>query len=336
MCPRCPPFSLELRSSQRSLVPATRSPAENGKAEQEGNANKGRKRPATRALSLPTRKKKEEKDDDDVDSTPATKRRKPKPPPARKGVNVRKKTPATKRRKPKPPPARKVGNVRKKAAVTKCSVTKCYFGCHLKNSKDRRFLYRIPENANVPTNVRKGQRCCQTCYRYWRFLHEPCVFAGHSEYKCRARGSTTARGDKPVPELDHVPKDVRGKRCCDTCYKYWRFLHEPCVFAGHSKYKFHPEGSTARARYKAPTLDDDPDNLSGQRCCQTCYRICKDIQSNELCIPCWGNGRQSGGGHIVHGKDGMKVYMCNTCAARTQNARFRRRKGIQKRKIQGY
>jgi len=175
MCPTCPPFSLGVRSSRRSLVPATRPPAENGKAEQEEDANKGKKRPATRALSLKKKEEEEEEeddddddDDDDVDYSPDTKRRKPKTPPARKGGNVRKKAPDTIRRKPKTPPARKVGNVRKKAPDKKC------------------------------------------------------VFAGHGKYKCRARGTTTARGTRTVPTLDHVPEDVRKQRCCVPCYRYWK------------------------------------------------------------------------------------------------------------------
>ena len=202
MCPTCPPFSLGVRSSRRSLVPATRPPAENGKAEQEEDANKGKKRPATRALSLKKKEEEEEEDDDDDDDDVDS-------------------SPDTKRRKPKTPPARKVGNVRKKAPDKKCVFAgHGTYKCRARTTTARA-TRTVPALDHVPEDVRK-QRCCKTCYTYWRYLHEPCVFARHGTYKCRARGTTTARATQRVPALDHVPDNISGQRCCVPCYNYWK------------------------------------------------------------------------------------------------------------------
>ena len=181
MCPTCAVFArgpFEPTVVGSSDAP----PAENGKAEQEEDANKG-KNPATRALSLKKKEEEEEDDDDDdddddVDYSPDTKRRKPKTPPARKGGNVRKKAPDTIRRKPKTPPAESSRN----------------------------------EEEGSGAKAR---------------------LAGHGKYKCRKyeAPATTARGTRTVPTPDHVPEDVRKQRCCVTCYRYWRFLHEPRALA---------------------------------------------------------------------------------------------------------
>ena len=248
---------------------------------------------------------------------------------------MRKKAPDTIRRKPKTPPARKVGNVRKKAPDKKCVFAgHGTYKCRARGTTTARATRTVPALDHVPEDVRK-QRCCKTCYTYWRYLHEPCVFARHGTYKCRARGTTTARATRTVPALDHVPEDVRKQRCCKTCYTYWRYLHEPCVFARHGTYKCRARGTTtARATQRVPALDHVPDNISGQRCCVPCYNYWKDIQAlqnNEFCTECSKFGRRRGGGFPVHGNN-MIIKMCSTCSTRTHKIMSRLRKGIQPRR----
>ena len=48
-----------------------------------------------------------------------------------------------------------------------------------------------------------------------------CYFAGKNEYDCHVQGSI-ARARKKVPENANVPNDAKGKRCCISCYEYWR------------------------------------------------------------------------------------------------------------------
>ena len=48
-----------------------------------------------------------------------------------------------------------------------------------------------------------------------------CYFAGKNEYDCHKHGSN-ARAIRKVPENANVPNDAKGKRCCGTCYNYWR------------------------------------------------------------------------------------------------------------------
>ena len=48
-----------------------------------------------------------------------------------------------------------------------------------------------------------------------------CYFAGKNEYDCHVQGSN-ARARKKVPENANVPNDAKGKRCCISCYEYWR------------------------------------------------------------------------------------------------------------------
>jgi len=48
-----------------------------------------------------------------------------------------------------------------------------------------------------------------------------CYFAGKNEYECHVQGSK-ARVTKIIPENANVPNDAKGKRCCATCYNYWR------------------------------------------------------------------------------------------------------------------
>ena len=48
-----------------------------------------------------------------------------------------------------------------------------------------------------------------------------CYFAGKNEYDCHKQGSKDVASRK-VPENANVPNDAKGKRCCATCYNYWR------------------------------------------------------------------------------------------------------------------
>ena len=197
---------------------------------------------------------------------------------------MRKKAPDTIRRKPKTPPARKVGNVRKKAPDKKCVFAgHGTYKCRARGTTTARATRTVPALDHVPEDVRK-QRCCKTCYTYWRYLHEPCVFARHGTYKCRrAQGTTTARATQRVPALDHVPEDVRKQRCCKTCYTYWRYLHEPCVFARHGTYKCRDEAPQQLALTRTvPALDHVPEDVRKQRCCKTCYTYWRYL--HEPCV----------------------------------------------------
>ena len=77
------------------------------------------------------------------------------------------------------------------------------------------------KNPNIPKEYEwvLGQPSCENCARFWRGFGWECFLKGkEGEYACRSPDAAGASCTVPSVELEGLPADAIGQRCCNRCY----------------------------------------------------------------------------------------------------------------------
>jgi len=210
-----------------------------------------------------------------------------------------------------------------------CSNTTCCFAdaegysCHNGNSNVRATRC-VPESER--SKFPEDARCCDACYRHFNNSNVTCCFADAEGYSChKGKSNVQVRNRVPESERSKFPEDAR---CCDACYRHFKYSNVPCCFVNAEGYSCHEGDPNVRARRPVPESErhNFPEDA---RCCSACCIALiekKNLALENLCHKCaagvYGQKRKRGGRHVT--RDPIFNEELWTCEACNHKARCQR------------
>ena len=164
---------------------------------------------------------------------------------------------------------------------------------------------KVPHHPKLEGTGAIGKPCCGTCRNHWKNEGKVCYFTlnlklllGEEWFKNhihRCNGAVAKckipAANKPRhPDLSHLGADAEGQPMCQHCFRYWRYSHLTCWFAGKAEFVWfnkkgvdkgvcHDEESKKSiCDLTVSAKDFLPGDSKGQPCC----RPCKDKLDKNL------------------------------------------------------
>jgi len=216
--------------------------------------------------------------------------------------------------------------------VTCCFVNADGYSCH-KGKADVRARLRVPESEK--NKFSENAKCCDTCYRHFKFSNVTCCFVNADGYSCH-------KGDPNVRATCYVPESERNKfpedaKCCDACYKRFKYSNVTCCFVNADGYSCHKGKADVQARFRVPESEKNKFS-ENDRCCKSCYNRLQDahfFRLKRVCVNCRLLGydpANTPGAWKLWQVGNDRFLLCSTCYDNSQAQLKRRQNGVPERR----
>jgi hypothetical protein len=234
-------------------------------------------------------------------------------------------------------PATKIANQRRKIRRSPVRTTCCFvnadgYSCH-KGKADVPARLRVPESEK--NKFSENDRCCDACYKRFKFSNVKCCFVNADGYSCH-KGDPNVRATCCVPESEKN-KFSENDRCCETCYRHFKCSNVTCCFVNADGYSCHKGKADVRARLRVPESEKNKFSENA-KCCDTCYNRLQDahfFRLKRVCVNCRLLGydpANTPGAWKLWQVGNDRFLLCSTCYDNSQAQLKRRQNGVPERR----
>ena len=162
-----------------------------------------------------------------------------------------------------------------------------------------------------------------------------CCFVNAEGYSCH-KGKSNVRATRCVPESERnkFPEDAK---CCDACYKRFKYSNVTCCFVNADGYSCHKGKADVQARFRVPESEKNKFS-ENDRCCKSCYNRLQDahfFRLKRVCVNCRLLGydpANTPGAWKLWQVGNDRFLLCSTCYDNSQAQLKRRQNGVPERR----